>query len=100
MGQRDQGWRSVKPAIFGAAGGNGRYLVEQALVAGHGVTAVARRPPAISRQHKRIKVVRCDVLQPTTIGQATAGSLIAAQPTVYSQGIANIIQAVPAEGVR
>ena len=34
----------MKLAIFGATGGTGQQLVEQALAAGHQVTAVVRSP--------------------------------------------------------
>src|ERR1051326_8585528 len=99
----------MRLVIFGATGGNGKYFVEQALAAGHEVTAVARRPSAITRQHKNLTAVQGDVMQAATIRQALVGqdaviSTIGATdrgPTVvYSQGIANIIQAMHAEGVR
>ncbi len=34
----------MKIAVFGATGGVGRQVVEQALEAGHAVTALARNP--------------------------------------------------------
>jgi uncharacterized protein YbjT (DUF2867 family) len=37
----------MKLAIFGATGGTGRQLVEQALADGHQVTAFVRRPVAL-----------------------------------------------------
>src|SRR5882724_11471418 len=99
----------MRLAIFGATGGNGKYIVEQALAAGHAVTAVVRRPSAITRQHKNLTVVRGDVLQAATIKQAlvgqdavlsTIGATDRGPTTVYSEGIANIILAMQAAGVR
>ena len=47
----------MKLVIFGATGAAGRPLVEQALAAGHEVTAVARIPT----RHERLRVMRGDV---------------------------------------
>jgi putative NADH-flavin reductase len=100
---------NMKLIIFGATGGNGKYLVPQALEAGHDVTAVARRSEAITIQHKRLKVVQGDVFKPATIEPAmkdqdavisTLGASDRGPTTVYSEGIANIIQAMRATGVR
>src|SRR5581483_9535304 len=94
---------------FGATGGIGQQVVEQALNAGHEVTAVARRPAAVTIQHPCLEVVAGDVLQPATIGQAVAGkdavlSSLGARdrgPTsVYSEGVTNIMRAMQAARVR
>jgi uncharacterized protein YbjT (DUF2867 family) len=44
MSDIDMGKREMKLTIFGATGGIGRQLVEQAMAAGHAVTAVVRNP--------------------------------------------------------
>jgi putative NADH-flavin reductase len=44
--------------IFGATGGVGRHLVDQAVDAGHAVTAVVRRPDALTRD---VRIVRADL---------------------------------------
>ncbi len=46
----------MKIAVFGATGGTGAQVVEQALDAGHQVTAVARRPGALAVQ-ERLRVI-------------------------------------------
>jgi putative NADH-flavin reductase len=93
----------MKLIVFGANGGIGHHVVEQALEAGHTVTAMVRRPSSITIQHKNLIVCQGDVLKPETIKEPMAGqeAVISAigtesrQPTVvYSQGIANIMQAM------
>ena len=99
----------MRLAVFGATGGTGRLLVEQALAAGHEVTAVARRPSAVGDRHGRLEVVRGDVLDPSTIERAVAGhdavvsALGAADrgpTTVYSEGTGNVARAMRAAGLR
>src|SRR4029453_3421815 len=46
-----------KVLIVGATGGTGRSLVEQALTAGHSVTAFVRNPEKVGRHHERLRVV-------------------------------------------
>ncbi len=95
--------------IFGATGGIGHHVVEQALAAGHEVTAVARRPALITIRHERLKVVQGDVLEPVSFQQALAGqdavvSAIGiakdAPTTLYSEGVAHIMDAMRAANVR
>jgi len=95
--------------VFGSNGGIGRHVVEQALVAGHTVTAVARRPESVSLQHARLTVRRGDVLDPASLaplfaGQQAVVSAVGAPsraPTVvYSDGVGNILQAMQPAGVR
>jgi putative NADH-flavin reductase len=99
----------MKLVVFGATGGTGRQVVEQALAAGHTVTAVARRPAAIAIQHERLEVIHGDVLEPDTLAQAIAGKDVVVSAlgvrtreptTVYSEGVANIMRAMQAAGVR
>lgn len=99
----------MRLAVFGATGGTGRQLVEQAVGSGHHVTAVARRPPAITLRHPRLTVAECDVLEPEAVEAAVQGTdavLSAlgvhhrAPTTVYSTGTAHILDAMRAAGVR
>ena len=48
----------MKLIVLGATGGIGGQVVEQALAAGHEVTAVVRRPSAITLRHERLEVIR------------------------------------------
>jgi putative NADH-flavin reductase len=49
-----------KVLIIGATGGTGRSLVEQALTAGHAVTAFVRNPEKVGHHHERLRVVAGD----------------------------------------
>ena len=44
--------------VFGATGRCGRFIVEQALDAGHDVTVFVRDPERLSREHSKLKVVQ------------------------------------------
>ncbi|MCB0237620.1 MAG: NAD(P)H-binding protein, partial [Anaerolineae bacterium] len=49
-------------AVFGATGGTGQQVVQQALAAGHSVTALVRDPSRLAAQDERLTVVEGDVL--------------------------------------
>jgi putative NADH-flavin reductase len=96
-------------AIFGSTGPTGLALVSQALEAGHDVTAVARDPTAVDVTGARLKLVRADVLDPSSFDGALDGvdavlSAIGAHgrraTTVYSAGAANIRDAMHQAGVQ
>lgn len=96
-------------AIFGATGKSGRHLVEQALAAGHAVTAHARDPSRIATQHERLKVVRGDVQTGAGVEDAIKGSdavLSALGHTrgsakdVHAVGTSHILRAMQSHGVR
>ena len=60
----------MKIAIFGATGGTGRELTLQALDRGHEVTAIVRRPAAITLTHVRLRVTTGDVMKPDSFAPA------------------------------
>jgi putative NADH-flavin reductase len=62
----------VKLVIFGATGGTGQHLVDQACAAGFDVTAVVRNAAQLADQ-PRLSVVQADVMDPAQIDGATAG---------------------------
>ncbi len=55
---------AMKLVVFGATGGTGGCVVEQALEAGHEVTAVVRDPARLPVRHERLRIVRADVFEP------------------------------------
>src|SRR5258707_12343646 len=65
--------KTMKLVIFGAAGGTGRILVEQALEKGHEVTAFDRHPGALTIQHPKLSLVQGDVLDPAQVEPAIGG---------------------------
>ncbi len=95
--------------IFGSTGGTGRELVRLALEQGHSVTAVARDPAAVGVAHERLVVRRGDVLEPDSLPAVMTGagavmsalgtSASRAPTTVYSDGIANMLEAMRAADV-
>lgn len=99
----------MRTVIFGATGPTGRRLTEQALAAGHEVTAVTRRPGAVSPS-AGLSVVTADVTDAEAVGRAVAGSdavlsslgsPLSPKPiTVYSRGTANIVAAMHRYGVK
>jgi putative NADH-flavin reductase len=99
----------MKIAVFGATGGTGKNIVEQALAAGHDVVAVARRPEAITTKHARLTVAKADVSDAAAVGAALAGvdaAISAIGPasntkpgTVISDATRNILAGCAQHGV-
>jgi putative NADH-flavin reductase len=100
----------VNIVVFGANGPTGQDVTKQALAAGHVVTAFTRHPEAFPLRHERLRVMGGDVFELSSVEQAIAGqdavlsSLgvpFSRKPiAVYSQGVANIVQAMKRYGVR
>lgn len=68
-----EGSRAMKLAIFGATGGTGHHLVEQALEGGHAVTVLVRHPATFSMQHEQLTLIQGDVRDLATVEAAVAG---------------------------
>ncbi len=93
-----------KIIVFGATGGTGNEVVKQAFEKGYEVTAVIRNPSGFDLQHQHLKIIKGDVLQPSTFEKEIAGkeaviSCLGASSntkstTLYSEGIKNIISAM------
>ncbi len=99
----------MKIAIFGATGGVGKQLVQQALAAGHEVTAFVRDPAKLNFQHDYLRIVQGDVTDPEAIERAVNGvqAVISALNTSrdakgspITQGTQNILTAMRKYGVR
>jgi putative NADH-flavin reductase len=98
----------MKIVVFGATRGVGRCLVDRALADGHWVTAAARNPAVPSTPHHRLRVVSCNVLEPTSVSEVMAGHDVVFgtlgtdswQPTtLYSAGARAIVQGMREQGV-
>ncbi len=96
--------------IFGANGPTGRLTTQEAVAAGHVVTAVTRHPEAFPLRGEGLRVLRGDVFDPSAVDEAvtgqdavlsTLGVPYGRKPiTVYSEGTGNILRAMHAHGVR
>lgn len=95
--------------IFGATGGTGRCLVEQALAQGHHVTAFVRSPEKIATQHPHLKIVQGDIQNYDSVAAAMPGhdAVLSAlgvylfhKNTVLSDSTRNIIRAMEAHGLK
>ena len=96
--------------VFGATGGTGTALVEQALAAGHEVTAVVRDPARMKvAPHPRLRVVTADVMDPASIAPALAGTDAAVntvgphglgRTTIQQDSVRSILQAMHQVGAR
>jgi putative NADH-flavin reductase len=64
----------MRIVVFGANGGTGRLLTQQALDAGHEVVAVTRKPDQFPLAHPRLTVVGADVLDGAAVTRAVEGS--------------------------
>jgi putative NADH-flavin reductase len=101
----------MKLTIFGATGGTGTCLTEQALAAGHSVTAVVRDPARLAvPAHPRLRTITVpDVTDPAAISPAVADAdavLSGVAPsgtgpsTLRQDSTRSIIQAMQKTGAR
>jgi uncharacterized protein YbjT (DUF2867 family) len=100
--------QQLKLTIFAATGGVGRQLLEQALAAGHDVTAVARNPGKLTRQ---VRTVAADLAaaDPAALEPAVAGADAVlsglgphsnADAGIAAPGTRSIVAAMQATGVQ
>lgn len=101
----------MKLTIFGATGGIGGRLLEQAVAAGHEVTAVVRDPSKLGPGRNGVRIVTADLVapEPGVLESAVAGAdavLSGVGPRamtkagVAEQGTRAIVRAMQATGVR
>jgi putative NADH-flavin reductase len=99
----------MRVLIFGATGGTGRQLVEQALQRNHLVTAFVREPVKLPLRHPSLRVVQGDIQRVETIHPAIPGHeaiLSALGPrslgptTLLSDAAQEIVRTMQAHGVR
>src|SRR5260370_35527491 len=99
----------MKIAVVGATGRTGLQVVEQAVARGDDVIALARQPEAMPRRPGMVGAA-ADVLDRAVLVEALAGADAVVstlgigtsrQPTVvYSDGIANVLHAMGAHGIK
>jgi putative NADH-flavin reductase len=98
----------MKLTIFAATGGTGRQALEQALAAGHDVTAVVRNPQKLAAA---VRVITADLAAPESavLESAVAGADAVlsglgprskADAGITSKGTQAIVEAMKATGVR
>jgi putative NADH-flavin reductase len=63
----------MKIVVFGASRGAGLHVVEQALAAGHRVTAFVRSPDKFTLQHPNLVLFQGDALDSAAVEKAIAG---------------------------
>jgi putative NADH-flavin reductase len=99
----------VKLTIFAATGGIGRHALEQAIAAGHDVTAVVRNPNKLSSGQVRVITADLAAADPAVLESAVAGadavlSGLGPRSTsdagIASRGTQAIVRAMQATGVR
>src|SRR5438309_8523951 len=96
--------------IFGATGGTGRALVQQALDRGHSVTAFVRKRSRMRIEHRRLRLALGNVLDYGTVEAAITGqdAVLSAlghkrwliKTSILSKGTQNILAAMTKCGVR
>lgn len=99
----------MRVVVFGAAGRTGRQITDQALDAGHEVTAVTRRPGVV-RSRPGLTVATADAADADAVDRAVTGAdavvsslgvpLSPKPVTVYSHGTANIVAAMHRHGIK
>jgi len=99
----------MKIVVFGASGGTGQHLVQQALAQGHTVTAFARRPESIiAAPAPGLTVVKGDIHDSGSVSAAIAGqdavlSALGARTLgrsdVLEVGVRNILAGMASHGV-
>jgi putative NADH-flavin reductase len=99
----------MKITIFGATGGIGQQALEQAIAAGHDVTAVVRDPQKLRGTHARVAIADLSEADPaalySAVGGADAvlsglGARSKADVGIAWRGTAAITRAMQAAGVR
>ena len=98
----------MKIAVFGATGGTGKQLVEQALAAGYEVVAFARNPSKLNITHEHLTVVQGELSDQALIEKALQGtdavlSILGprggSKNKPITHGMQNIIAAMNKQGV-
>src|ERR1051325_6298078 len=94
----------MKLLVIGASRGIGLDVVQQGLEAGHEVTALLRNPASFSLNHEKLKVVKGDILDKSSIEGALNGQdavcvsigikLTRKPVSVFSKGTKTVVEAM------
>lgn len=94
----------MKIAIIGASHGIGNQLLKLALMEGHDVTALLRKPNNLNISETNLHIIQGDILDPSSVTRAATDQdaicvCIGIPPgkkpvTVFSQGIKNVLSAI------
>jgi putative NADH-flavin reductase len=99
----------MRITVFGATGGTGRRLVEQAIAEGNEVVAYVRNPSKLDMENEHLTVVQGELTDEELIEKAVKGvdaviSLLGprggSKSKPLTHGIQNIITAMKKQGVR
>jgi putative NADH-flavin reductase len=99
----------MKLTIFAATGGIGRHVLDQAVAAGHDVTAVVRNPNKLSGRAVRVVTADLAAADPAALQSAVQGADAVlsglgprskSEAGIASQGTRAIVAAMQATGVR
>lgn len=100
----------MKLLVIGASRGVGFELLQQAIQAGHEVTAVVRSPQRLPISHENLKVIKGDILDKTVIEEAVKGQdavcvaigiKATRQPvSVFSEGTKTVVEAMKKSSCR
>jgi putative NADH-flavin reductase len=99
----------MRIALFGATGGTGKQLIEQALEAGYEVVAYARNPSKLDIRHEHLKVIQGELADGPLIEGAVSGadaviSVLGprggSKERPVTQGMKNIIASMKRQSVR
>jgi len=99
----------MRLAIFGASGGTGQELLQQALARGDEIRALVRNPAKLTIKSNRLHVVPGDILDKTAVSTTLEGCEAAlstlgvnklGKNTILSDGTRNIIEAMQAQQVK
>ncbi len=91
----------MRVTVFGAAGGTGRYVVDEARAAGHDVTVLVRDPGKLGAVHPEVTVEVGDARDPEAVARAVTGaqgiiSTIGGSGTGRSTGITDAMTTIVA----
>jgi len=94
----------MKLVVLGATGGTGRLVVEQALAAGHTVTALVRSPEKLTIRNSSLRVVAGQATDAGDVARALEGadaviSTLGGSGSVIADSTRAIVAAAPNAGV-